>query len=131
MMKGRILVIDDDPLLRRLTTRLLAAGGLDGVMAADGAEGLNRLRDDPGFDAVICDLLMPGISGLDVVREIRRDPRLEHLPVLVLTSQGTNEDRDAALSSGADLYMTKPFSSFELMDSLARLLAPREDRRAS
>ncbi|MBD3334805.1 MAG: response regulator [Candidatus Eisenbacteria bacterium] len=131
MISGRILVIDDDPLLRRLTARLLAAEGMDAVTAADGNEGLKALQEQEPFDAVICDLLMPDMSGFDVVREIRKDERFRELPILVLTSQGMHEDRDTALEAGADLYMTKPFSSFEFMEALRRLLGPAERKRAS
>jgi CheY-like chemotaxis protein len=131
MNSGRILVIDDDPLLRRLTARLLSAGGFETATAADGSEGLALIREGEPFDAVICDLLMPGMSGFEVVREIRKDSRFLELPILVLTSQGMNKDRDEALESGADRYMTKPFSSFELMDSLSQLLEPSSRRKAS
>ena len=129
-MTGRILVIDDDPLLRRLTARLLSAEGLEVASASGGEEGLKKLEESP-FDALICDLLMPGLSGLDVVRAIRRDPRRARLPILLLTGQGHREDRDAAMAAGADLYMTKPFSSFELREALGNLLSLGEGRRAS
>jgi chemosensory pili system protein ChpA (sensor histidine kinase/response regulator) len=129
-MSRRILVIDDDPLLRRLTARLLTAGGFQVATAGDGAEGLEILGRET-FDAVICDLLMPGMSGFEVVRRIREDPRLADLPILVLTSQGHHEDRDRALEAGADTYMTKPFSSFELQEALQRLLDPSRGRAAS
>jgi CheY-like chemotaxis protein len=124
-MRERILVIDDDAVIRRLLQRLLAGRGFDVQLAADGEQGLALLREGEPPRAVICDLMMPGISGLEVMGAIRGDERLMSLPVLMLTGEGFDETRGTALEHGADLYMTKPFSSYELLDALGQLLADR------
>ncbi len=119
-MKDRILVIDDDAIIRRLLGRLLAGRGFEVVVAADGEEGLAALEEaDP--EVVICDLCLPGIAGTEVVRRIRAQERWAATPVLVLTGEGDEESRGEALSCGADLYLTKPFSSYEIFEALEQL----------
>lgn len=113
----RILVVEDDPkLLESIRKGLKEAGfGADG--ASDGREGLQRgLEDD--YDAVVLDVMLPGLSGLDVLRELRK--RRRATPVLVLSARSAVEDRVHGLDLGADDYLAKPFSFQEL---LARLRA--------
>jgi CheY-like chemotaxis protein len=129
-MSSVILVIDDDALIRRLTAHLLLAEGFKVLPAAGGAEGLALLRSGKAVSAVVCDLIMPGMSGIEVVREIRGDEGLKHLPILVLTSQGLHQDRDEAIETGADDFMTKPFSSFEFIDNIKRLAGPGNRKAA-
>ncbi len=121
-MSGKILVIDDDAVIRRLLQRLLIGRGFEVRLAADGEEGLAFLQNEELPQAVICDLNLPGISGLDVLASIRRDGRHGSLPVLMLTGEGFEEARGEALEQGANMYMTKPFSSYELIDVLGQIL---------
>lgn len=134
-MKLRILVIDDDGVLRRLMTKLLVAGGYEVSTAASGEEGLKLIADGLVPDAIVLDLLMPGLSGFDVLKELRASETGKNLPVLILTGQVAAADQDRALQAGADLYMTKPFSSFELLDTIRLAITVRNsgqgDRRAA
>jgi len=112
----RLLFIDDDHDLARLTTRYLQAHDVEVTWAESGERGLAHFT--PGaFDAVLLDVVLPGIDGIDVCREIRAR---SDVPVLMLTALGNEEDRVAGLETGADDYIRKPFSSREL---LARLRA--------
>lgn len=112
----RLLFIDDDRHLAHLTTRYLQAHDVDVTWAESGEHGLAHIAHS-AFDAVLLDVVLPGIDGLDVCREIRAR---SDVPVLMLTALGDEENRVAGLETGADDYIRKPFSSREL---LARLRA--------
>ncbi len=112
----RLLFIDDDHHLARLTTRYLEAHAVDVTWVGTGESGLAHLIHG-AFDAVLLDVMLPGIDGIDVCREIRAR---SDVPVLILTALGGEEDRVHGLEIGADDYIRKPFSSREL---LARLRA--------
>ena len=119
----RILVVDDEPAVRSSLERALRVDGYQVALARDGREGLSALRrEEP--DAVVLDLLMPEIDGLDVCRSLRAEGR--RTPVLMLTARDAIADRVAGLDAGADDYMVKPFALEELRARLRALL--RRDR---
>jgi CheY-like chemotaxis protein len=103
----RILIVDDDTASRELATRVVESMGHSALEAKDGEEGLTLARREQP-DLLLLDLYMPGISGLQVVREIRADDRLHSLPVIAV-SAGTAEDRLAALSAGCNEFVPKPY----------------------
>lgn len=113
----RVLVVEDDAKLLESIRKGLKESGFGADGAADGREGLRRILEDD-YDAVILDLMLPGLSGLDVLRELRSRHRAT--PVLVLSARSAVEDRVQGLDLGADDYLAKPFSFREL---LARLRA--------
>ncbi len=114
----RVLVIDDDRELCELIRDYLAPLGYDTELAHDGPDGAERvLAAHPPFDAVILDVMLPGVDGFEVLRRIRRH---SDVPVLMLTARGEETDRIVGLEMGADDYLPKTFSSREL---LARLRA--------
>lgn len=121
---GRILVVDDEPHIRRVLASILGARGFDVVEAVDGLEGLD-VFDSGGVDLVILDLLMPGASGLEVLAKIRTDARWPGTPVIILTAKGQDTDREAALAGGADDFLTKPFSPMKLIARIEEILAAR------
>lgn len=119
---AKILVVDDDPQIRRALTSILATRKYQVIAAADGAEGLDQaIEHNP--DLVVLDMAMPGMSGLEVCRELRT---WYTAPILVLSVRGADADKIAALDEGADDYVTKPFSAGELLARVRALL-----RRAS
>jgi two-component system response regulator MprA len=113
-----VLVVDDERAVRESLRRALELEGYHVELAADGQEALDRLATDGEPDAMILDILMPGIDGLEVCRRVRREGR--RLPVLMLTARDEVENRVAGLDAGADDYVTKPFA---LDDLLARMRA--------
>ena len=116
MNAGRILVVDDEPQIRRVLRATLPAKGYEVVDARTGEEALEALRDSR-FNLVLLDINMPGIGGLETCREIRAS---SEVAIIMLTVHNADADKVAALDAGADDYVTKPFSTPEL---LARIRA--------
>jgi two-component system, OmpR family, phosphate regulon response regulator PhoB len=109
-----VLVVDDEPDIAALVAYHLARESFRVSTVSDGREALESLeRERP--DLVVLDLMLPGMSGLDLLREIRKRPDLESLPVILLTARREEEDRVEGLSLGADDYVPKPFSPQELV----------------
>jgi two-component system response regulator MprA len=120
----KILVVDDERAVRESLRRALVLQGYEVELASDGAEALERLVADGQPDAIVLDILMPGMDGLEVCRELRR--RENSVPVLMLTARDAVGDRVEGLDAGADDYLIKPFALEELLARLRALL-----RRAS
>lgn len=116
--RARLLVIDDDQKLCRLLTQYLEPRGYELHAAHRGPEGL-ALAQGGGFDAVILDVLLPGLDGFEVLKGLRQT---SIVPVLMLTTCGEEGDRVAGLEMGADDYLPKPFSTRELLARLRALL---------
>jgi two-component system response regulator MprA len=116
----KILVVDDERAVRESLRRALELVGYEIELAGDGSEALYRLEANGEPDAVILDVLMPGLDGLEVCKRLRRAG--SRLPVLMLTARDEVEDRVAGLDAGADDYVTKPFALEELLARLRALL---------
>ncbi len=120
-MKQHILVIDDEPDVLDLVAFNLRGAGFTVATAADGVAGLKKARL-PGVDLIILDLMLPGMDGLEVCKELRRETATRHLPILMLTARTGEIDRVLGLELGADDYVTKPFSVRELVLRVRALL---------
>lgn len=120
-----ILVADDDPDALNLVTLGIGTLGVTPLQARDGLEALNLFRAQSP-DLAILDLLMPGLSGREVCQRIKETELGRHVPVLILTSCDSVEDKVLALDSGADDYLTKPFHLQELQARIKALLRVRE-----
>jgi two-component system response regulator MprA len=116
----KILVVDDERAVRESLRRALELEGYEIELAADGHEALYRLDGDAEPDAMILDVLMPGVDGLEVCRRLRDNG--SKLPVLMLTARTEVENRVAGLDAGADDYVTKPFALDELLARVRALL---------
>jgi len=121
----KILVVDDERAVRDSLRRALELEGYEIELAADGNEALSRLESSDEPDAIILDVLMPGVDGLEVCRRMRRAG--SSLPVLMLTARTEVEDRVAGLDAGADDYVTKPFALEELLARMRALLRRTSD----
>ena len=117
-MNARVLVVDDDPAVRSAISRALRVD-YEVDEAADGSEALAH-HSASTADAIVLDLLMPGIDGLEVCRTLRR--REDHVPILVVTARDAVEDRVEGLDAGADDYLVKPFAIDELRARVRALL---------
>jgi diguanylate cyclase (GGDEF)-like protein len=110
----RVLVVEDDEATRRAVRALLDDAGYHSDGASDGVAGLARVREG-GFDLLLLDLMLPRMSGAEVHRAVRRDPRTRFLPVVFLTAEATRAAKVAQLEAGADDFITKPYDSEELL----------------
>jgi two-component system KDP operon response regulator KdpE len=119
--KGNILVVDDDPQIRRMMRITLIAEGFEVTDAKNGAEGLERLRGAK-YDLVLLDVNMSGMSGIEVCREIRY---ASEVGVIMLTVRSSEGDKTKAFDAGADDYVTKPFSFPELTARMRATLRRR------
>jgi two-component system response regulator MtrA len=118
---ARILVADDDVDIRELVEFKLSTMGHDIVAVGDGAAAVEACRAQKP-DLAVLDVMMPGVSGLDAIKEIRADPTLADLPVILLTARAQESDVETGFDSGADDYITKPFSPRELASRVEALL---------
>ncbi len=112
-MESTILVCDNEEILRGLVRASLDGNGYTLVEARDGDEAVEQARLVRP-DLILLDMMMPGQSGLEVLAELRRDPELRGIPVLMLTARAQLTDREAAHLAGADRFLAKPFSPLEL-----------------
>ena len=118
---ARILVIDDDAGLRQMVKLMLEREGHEALLAENGQAGIDAaLAQNP--DVAIIDLMMPGLSGYDVTRQLRSDPRTATMPILILTARSQPMDKQMATSAGANAFMSKPVASRELATRLGELL---------
>jgi DNA-binding response OmpR family regulator len=119
-----IVVVEDDADIRDLIEMFLVRAGHDVRCARHGREGLDLCVEQPP-DLVVLDVMMPVMSGLEVAARLRADPALTPVPIVMLSAGGREAEREAGISSGADLYLTKPFRLAELLDAVNTLLAGR------
>ena len=122
---ANIFVIDDDAQLLQMVGLMLKRGGHTATLINNPFEGLEKLKEAKP-DLLILDVMMPGISGHDLTRQIRDTEELAYLPVLILTARAQEVDRVTALKSGADDYMSKPVTSHELMERIDGLLSSKQ-----
>jgi two-component system, OmpR family, response regulator MprA len=121
----KILIVDDERAVRESLRRALELEGYEIELAEDGAEALERLDSEPEPDAMVLDVLMPRVDGLEVSRTLRRNG--SRLPILMLTARTQVEDRVEGLDAGADDYLTKPFALEELLARVRALLRRTSD----
>jgi two-component system phosphate regulon response regulator PhoB len=120
-MRGKILIVDDEPAIRQMVSLALSQANFDCLEAADTAEAQTKiLADKP--DLILLDWMLPKVSGMDYARQLRREKLTEDIPVIMLTARTEEEDKVKGLDSGVDDYITKPFSTRELLARIRALL---------
>lgn len=120
-MPPRVLICDNEEVLRTLVRDALAIGGYDIVEARDGDESVQAARScEP--DLIVLDMMMPGRTGLEVLSELRGEPRFAETPVIMLTARAQAADREAALAAGVNRFLPKPFSPLALASVVEELL---------
>lgn len=121
----RILVAEDDPDLLRMLEHVMRGLG-DVVTAVDGQDALEKARSGPPPDVVVTDVMMPRMDGLSLMRELKTDPDLARVPVVVLTARTGPRDVIAGINAGARFYVTKPFKTEELVGKVQKALGQRK-----
>jgi len=120
-MKHKILIVEDEKDIRNLVIYALEAKGYETISTDDGEKALKMLKENKP-DLVILDWMLPSVSGLEICRNIRRDKIIKNIPIIMLTAKITENDKILGLDSGADDYITKPFSTAELGSRVKALL---------
>lgn len=120
-MAPRVLLAEDEPNIVESLTFLLERAGFGVAVVSDGQQALSAVLENPPH-VMILDVMLPTLDGFEILRRMRADDRGRAVPVIMLTAKGQRADREAALGSGANLFITKPFSNAELIDAV-RLLA--------
>jgi DNA-binding response OmpR family regulator len=124
MPAERILVVDDDAIVRRFVSSLLEERGYRADTAADGDEALGLLRES-SRDLVLTDLIMPRRDGFELLRDMKEDPALSRIPVIVLSMRNKEGDIVRGLELGAEDYVVKPFHALELLARISKALERR------
>lgn len=120
-MGRRVLLIEDEPNIIEAISFILSRDGWTVHTHEDGETALEKVRATPP-DMVILDVMLPGRSGFDILRDIRADESTANLPVMMLTARGQTKDRELAARLGANHFMTKPFSNQEVRDHVRLLM---------
>ncbi len=120
-MSGRVLLIEDEPNIAEAIRFILSRDGWEVTVEENGAQALPRVAAVKP-DLVILDLMLPGMSGLEILSSLRADPATEALRVLMLTAKGQGRDREAAERAGVSAFMSKPFSNAEMRAQVRALM---------
>ncbi|HEY9555153.1 MAG TPA: response regulator [Acidimicrobiales bacterium] len=119
-----VLVVEDDPVILRLLEVNFELEGFNVLAAHDGAEGIELARAEHP-DVIISDIMMPKVSGLELVQAVKGDPDLAATPIILLSAKAQSADLKSGLDAGADDYVTKPFEPLDLVDRVNALLGAR------
>ncbi len=119
---NRILVADDDPVMRHLVTTIIKQRECEAVLASDGREAYRILQTDSQFRAAIFDMTMPFLEGLDLIRYMRSERRLMRIPVMMITAEQDIKLMASSFSAGATAFLPKPFTPEQLQSAIRMLL---------
>jgi len=126
MAEKKILIVDDEPDMLMLVSIRLKKFGYDVIMAVNGKEALDIMRDEKP-DLVLLDLVLPVMNGADVCKETKNDEKLKHIPIILFTANSDIMTAEKAKSLGADSYIMKPFAPGELKRKVEEILAQGAD----
>lgn len=129
-MEHTVLIVEDEPHQAEMLSYNLERAGFTVLIAADGEDGLLQARDGTP-DVIVLDWMLPGMSGIDVCRQLRGDPATRTIPILMLTARGEEEDRVQGIETGADDYVVKPYSPREVVARIHSLLRRADPSLAS
>ncbi|MQA88923.1 MAG: response regulator [Gemmatimonas sp.] len=121
--RRRVLVADDEPHIGRIIQLKLERAPYDVSFVSDGREALEKLSGNDPIDLVLLDIMMPYLSGLDVLQQMRELPHRRDTPVIILTAKGQDADRERAIELGAVDFLTKPFSPNKLLGRINEIFA--------
>jgi DNA-binding response OmpR family regulator len=126
----KILVVDDETDILMVVERRLQLAGYDVITASNGYDGLAAARSE-GPDAIVLDLMLPGIDGQQICTMLKRDLRFRDVPIVILSARSQLKDVETSMQCGADAYVSKPFDYKVLLEQLEKLLARRGTLRAA
>lgn len=120
-MSKKVLIVDDEEIIRRFLSIQLPKCGYEVKEAIDGVHALERLAEED-FNLIICDILMPIMNGWQLLKKIRENPKTKDIPVIVLTAKDEDSDMLKGYELGANYYITKPFDIFEILSGIQMIL---------
>jgi CheY-like chemotaxis protein len=120
-MKKKVLLVDDSNTVILMERMILAKGPYDIVVARDGVEGIAKAKSEKP-DVILLDVMMPKMDGLTACAELRRDPVTQHIPIVMVTTRGEEQNIETAFRNGCTDYVTKPISGIELLTKLNNIL---------
>jgi CheY-like chemotaxis protein len=123
----RVLVADDDPVIRHLVSHLIERAGFLPVLVEDGRAAYQLLQNDADFSGAIFDMMMPHLEGLEVIRFMRTEKRLMRIPVLMITSEQDLKLMANSFAAGAALFLPKPFTSEQFHNTFSLLISSHKD----
>ena len=123
--KPRILVADDDAVIRHLVCSIVKSEGFEAVVAKDGREAFKILQNDTDFKAAIFDMMMPHIEGIDIIRHMRTEKRFMRIPVMMITSEQDIHLVGKSFAAGATIFLLKPFSHIQFKSMLNMLVSQK------
>ncbi len=127
--KPRILIVDDDPALQKLVSSLLQRSGMEPLNVMTASDAAAALKEDPLPDLLVLDLMLPEISGIEFLKQIRSKSRFDDLPVIILSALADPEQIREGLQEGADRYLTKPYLANNLVKTVREVLRQGRTRR--
>ena len=116
----RVMIVEDEPNIVESLSFVFSREGWQVAAALDGETAIERLMSEPP-DVLVLDIMLPPLNGFEVLKRLRSEPSLKHLPVLVLTAKGQEKDRHTAMRLGADAFVTKPFSNRDIVQQVREL----------
>ena len=128
---NRVLVADDDPVMRHLLTTVVKQQKCEVVMASDGREAYRILQSDSKFRAAILDINMPFLEGLDLVHYMRSEKRLMKIPIMIITAEEDLKLMNDSFAAGATAFLSKPFTSDQLENAIRMLLHSQKMSRSA
>ena len=120
----RILIADDDPVMRHLLIAIVKKEGYEAVAVGDGREAFRLLQSDADFSAAIFDMMMPHLTGLDIIRYMRTEKRLQRIPVMMLTAEQDLQLMARSFVAGVRAFLSKPCNAEQIESTLRILLTP-------
>jgi CheY-like chemotaxis protein len=118
----RVLIADDDPIIRRLLSSAVTSAGYTAVVVDDGRAAFRMLQSDADFIAALLDMRMPGLNGIDLIRHMRTEKRLQRIPVLLITAEQDLKVMSDGFAAGAVAFLSKPLTVDKLQTALSMLL---------
>jgi CheY-like chemotaxis protein len=126
--RGRVLIADDDPVMRKILTSVVNQEQYEAVQARDGREAFRALNSDANFKGALLDLNMPGLTGLDLVSQMKTEKRLQRIPVMIITAATEMNLVSEIFRAGALAYLPKPFSRDQVTRAMRMLLHASHQR---
>jgi|ERR1051325_4138136 CheY-like chemotaxis protein len=122
-MNKKVLLVDDSNTVLMMEKMILAKGSFEVITARDGVEGVAKAKSEKP-DVILLDVMMPNMNGLDACAAIRADEAIAHIPIVMVTTRGEEQNIEAAFRNGCTDYVTKPINGVELLTKLGNILGP-------